>query len=1086
MDPPLRSRLQCRYVKEPSEEELFGSMFSYYGKEVTSKALNSLNSLKTISNQKDVDLPRVQSSVSLAYFLADSLQRRGEAVDIAELVERSICGGRKQYGEGLRRLFGKGKTESDEEFAKSFHACVLIGDKGCGRKHKALQMSKLRKSFIEIMSLTPDMSSVELFQTRSGSDEETVYIDTPLTRAMRNGYTCLLDGLENTPQFVPIFQRLLERMELLCPDGTHFVSEQKYAYLMSQYSVAELEPLKVCVIHHKFALVGMLSREDALSSPWLVPPFLSLPLPELSTEELEKVLMDYLPAGMPRDVASSVARFLCELRNLKKGKKSLNVEFSISNAINCVKLCGKIHPRTNIKDCTLYRFQSSTTQKDMDHLLEISGLSSLELEEVEHQTTDKKVHDSSHLVPDVRYFENESAEQVIDKIVHYIAKDSPLLLVGLQGVGKNLLVDHALQKLNYPRQYQQLHRDTTVSTLWSTRSIEDGKITFQSSPLLTAIEEGHCIVLDEIDKASLAVIATLKALVGGVFRMTDGRVVVSAAFRQNVPKELLNDAIIIHENFRLVLLANPGVAPFLGANVLRSVGHFANAICVDPPNLNSMISILNAYNKEGQSSPQMIESIARSFSDLLSMNLSGKLQYSYGLREAISVVKDLRLTNDLEMSLKNVFDYEIPNQTRQSIKKVFSSHGIELKEFGSVGNVSDKEKVSGNILCVVCVCGPNFEIFLSVKEYTRHSGEKSMGPKHGKASDGKQHVGGNTWQGGTGGRDTAGMGGKHGPYRVFGGHDVHQLSDEEKQWKDKEMEQKARQMANDALQAKLKEIEMGKVQYDVYNEYLNNISSYLPALQNIVKNIKPNKERRWITGQSEGDLDETRLVDALAGERNVYKRKGKKEQSKNLQNSSGNFYMRFVLDASASMYRFNHIDQRLVRTLEACLLLLEGLSEADLTRIHYGIYAHTGEEMMIKLVDSDDGDIPKNIKERFQVLERIVSRSQYTWSGDMTLEAAERAIHDLEMKGNENDERRMFIFSDANFRRYRISPHSFLEILKESEKVQSTAILMGQIGSEAENIQRVLGEKAFICFETSQIIDILSQQLRSTLQSSHL
>jgi hypothetical protein len=37
------------------------------------------------------------------------------------------------------------------------------------------------------------------------------------------------------------------------------------------------------------------------------------------------------------------------------------------------------------------------------------------------------------------------------------------------------------------------------------------------------------------------------------------------------------------------------------------------------------------------------------------------------------------------------------------------------------------------------------------------------------------HVGGNTWAGGTGGRDTAGLGGRGGPYRLDAGHDVHQV-----------------------------------------------------------------------------------------------------------------------------------------------------------------------------------------------------------------------------------------------------------------------------------------------------------------------
>lgn len=49
-------------------------------------------------------------------------------------------------------------------------------------------------------------------------------------------------------------------------------------------------------------------------------------------------------------------------------------------------------------------------------------------------------------------------------------------------------------------------------------------------------------------------------------------------------------------------------------------------------------------------------------------------------------------------------------------------------------------------------------------------------PKHGKEDPKNDpHVGGNTWAGGTGGRDTAGLGGKGGPYRLDKGHEVHQV-----------------------------------------------------------------------------------------------------------------------------------------------------------------------------------------------------------------------------------------------------------------------------------------------------------------------
>lgn len=47
-----------------------------------------------------------------------------------------------------------------------------------------------------------------------------------------------------------------------------------------------------------------------------------------------------------------------------------------------------------------------------------------------------------------------------------------------------------------------------------------------------------------------------------------------------------------------------------------------------------------------------------------------------------------------------------------------------------------------------------------------HNGKEAEGPKHGKIDpENTPHVGGNTWAGGSGGRDTAGLGGKGGTYR---------------------------------------------------------------------------------------------------------------------------------------------------------------------------------------------------------------------------------------------------------------------------------------------------------------------------------
>lgn len=75
--------------------------------------------------------------------------------------------------------------------------------------------------------------------------------------------------------------------------------------------------------------------------------------------------------------------------------------------------------------------------------------------------------------------------------------------------------------------------------------------------------------------------------------------------------------------------------------------------------------------------------------------------------------------------------------------------------------------------CLLSYFSARKDIQMTIK---RDSGEDMSGPKHGKVDEKNDpHVGGNTWAGGTGGRDTAGLGGKGGPYRLDAGHDVHQV-----------------------------------------------------------------------------------------------------------------------------------------------------------------------------------------------------------------------------------------------------------------------------------------------------------------------
>lgn len=108
------------------------------------------------------------------------------------------------------------------------------------------------------------------------------------------------------------------------------------------------------------------------------------------------------------------------------------------------------------------------------------------------------------------------------------------------------------QLVGRPREYIQLHRDTTVNQLMFQTVLENGVIKYTDSPLLRAVTFGRVIVVDEADKAAEHVVAIFRSLAGhGQLTLADGR-------RVRLTKKREND-IVVHPNFRIILLANrPG------------------------------------------------------------------------------------------------------------------------------------------------------------------------------------------------------------------------------------------------------------------------------------------------------------------------------------------------------------------------------------------------------------------------------------------------------------------------------------------------------------------------------------------------
>lgn len=172
-------------------------------------------------------------------------------------------------------------------------------------------------------------------------------------------------------------------------------------------------------------------------------------------------------------------------------------------------------------------------------------------------------------VPDVLFYDNVQHMVVMEDMLKDFVLGEHLLLVGNQGVGKNKIVDRFLHLLNRPREYIQLHRDTTVQSLTLQPSVKDGLIVYEDSPLVKAVKLGHILVVDEADKAPTNVTCILKTLVeNGEMILADGRRIVADA----ASVDGRENAIVVHPDFRMVVLANRPGFPFLGNDFFGTLG----------------------------------------------------------------------------------------------------------------------------------------------------------------------------------------------------------------------------------------------------------------------------------------------------------------------------------------------------------------------------------------------------------------------------------------------------------------------------------------------------------------------------------
>lgn len=500
--------------------------------------------------------------------------------------------------------------------------------------------------------------------------------------------------------------------------------------------------------------------------------------------------------------------------------------------------------------------------------------------------------------------------------------------------------------MNRPREYIQLHRDTTVQTLTLQPTVRDGIVIYEDSPLVKAVKSGHILVVDEADKAPTHVTCILKTLVeNGEMILSDGRKILPVSSPNTQSPEYINT----HPDFRMIVLANRPGFPFLGNDFFASLGDLFSCHAVDNPSTDSEIFLLKQYGPDVPD--ELLTKLVNAFGELRHMADVGQLSYPYSTREVVNVVKHLQQypNENLSELIGNVLDFDrYSPESLEQVTDVLQRNGLEIASYAAneLSLVRKKREL---------------QVTLQTK-----SGKDVSSPKHGKEDPKNEpHQGGNTWAGGSGGRDTAGLGGKGGPYRLDKGHKVHQLSDEEKDDIPEHVKEAARAMNRKAFEEKLREIKMSGYDHQVYEQYREPVGKQIQQLRVVLSSLQAkSKERHWHKHQTSGELDDNKLIEGITGERNIYRKRAEQDPEPG-QPQEKPKRLKLVVDVSGSMYRFNGFDGRLDREMEAVIMVMEAFEGFE-QRVKYDIVGHSGETHEIRLVEHNSP--PANAKERLEVI----------------------------------------------------------------------------------------------------------------------
>ncbi|KAL5014683.1 hypothetical protein ScPMuIL_008953, partial [Solemya velum] len=583
----------------------------------------------------------------------------------------------------------------------------IIGARGCGKSRIVRKFADSLGYHIEPIMLYQDMTARDLLQQRTTlKNGDTTWRLSPLVTAALEGSLAVLDGVHRiNPGSFAVLHRLVHERELQLFDGSRLLRHDRYEHVKNSTGLSEeqLTERNIHKIHPSFRIVALSEPPvvGSSSQQWLSPELLTMFLyhnmRQLSQAEESEVIKTLVPE------CPDLSKLLAFVHSLRTSHDStlLSIASSLSTR-QLLRVARRLesYPSEDlysvVQKACLSRFLPRLAKSGLEQALEEAGIekqrhTTLTIEDLDQSLscevkdgmlrigqTRVAVYDPENRtkVPDVLFYENPQHLVVLEDMLKDFMLGEHLLLIGNQGVGKNKIIDRFLHLLNRPREYVQLHRDTTVQTLTLQPTVQDGVIVYEDSPLVRAVKLGHVLVVDEADKAPTHVTCILKTLVeSGEMHLADGRRIVAA----NSGIKLSPSVIVAHPHFRMVVLANRPGFPFLGNDFFSAMGDIFSCHAIDNPDMESEMSMLRQYGPDVPEST--LKKLVLAFGELRDMADQGLIAYPYSTREVVNMVKHLQKfpSEGLTTVVKNVFDFDSYNkELQESIVQTMQKHGVPL------------------------------------------------------------------------------------------------------------------------------------------------------------------------------------------------------------------------------------------------------------------------------------------------------------------------------------------------------------------------------------------------------------------------